>query len=97
MKMSKKLKCHYLKLVFFLRYKLIPHKIHGGYLICPNCGRISVCPCKACKTARKTYNITKFKEFEWVNGELVKCPHCGFTAHIDYWAFDGCLSERIYI
>ncbi len=95
--MKKKLKCYYLKLLFFLRYKLIPTKIAGSYLICPNCGKVVVCPCESCRNTRKTHNIAKFKEFEWINGELVKCPYCGFTAHIDYWAFDGCLSERIYI
>ncbi len=96
-KKHKRLKCLYLKILFFLRYKLIHTKMAGGYLTCPNCGRVSVCPCESCRNQRRVYNVTKFKEFEWIDGEFVKCPYCGFKEHIDYWTFDSCMADRIYI
>ncbi|NIA09327.1 MAG: hypothetical protein GWP10_06270 [Nitrospiraceae bacterium] len=61
-------------------------KIAGAYLICPQCRKISVCPCSTCRKLRKQANITEYKEHQWTeDGEQVICPYCGFAGHIDYW------------
>ena len=58
----------------------------GGYLTCPECHRVSVCPCESCRNLRERAGIVDFKEFIWdVDGETVICPYCGFKANINYW------------
>ena len=62
-------------------------KIAGAYLICPRCNNIVVCSCDTCRNARKQAGIEgKYKEeIRIYNGEGIKCPYCGFKAHLDWW------------
>lgn len=53
--------------------------------MCPKCGNPVHCGCKACRRKHKD-------EVEWLkfagicdDGELSRCPTCGFTAHLDQW------------
>ena len=60
--------------------------IVGGFLTCPECGKISVCPCKTCKGLREKENITEFREYQRdADGETVICPYCGFKENLTYW------------
>ena len=50
-------------------------------MLCPKCGGSIVCGCKNC---RKYHGV---RQDEWVGlgGEIRKCPHCEYSAHIDTW------------
>ena len=76
-------------------------KIAGAYLVCPECHKISVCSCNACRRARESEGITEFKEHTVDKYDIVKCPYCGFEAHMDYWcdynmnAYENFIYERV--
>lgn len=47
---------------------------------CPRCATDLHCPCLSCAERNKG-KIT----WEWVDGELERCPVCGLTLHVDMW------------
>lgn len=49
---------------------------------CPKCGYEQYCPCPNCIGEA----IRKEKK-PWINleGDLIKCANCGYTAHCDKW------------
>jgi len=49
-------------------------------MICPECGNEMFCPCETCKS-RHGQEIT----WIWIDGEFIKCGHCGLTYHADKW------------
>ena len=62
--------------------------ITSAYYICPNCHKIVVCNCNACKTRRKKYGIKNFKEIIVdKKNDLFICPYCNHKDVLD--AFCG--------
>lgn len=49
-------------------------------MTCPKCNGEQLCPCKSC-AERNTGKVV----WRWINGELIACGHCGYTAHVDHW------------
>lgn len=45
--------------------------------MCPNCKKELNCPCEHCNNPEP--------KWIWIDGELIKCPLCGYTAHADEW------------
>lgn len=47
---------------------------------CPNCNKESACGCNSCRK-----NKIDIKRFYFVNGDFIKCPHCGSIKHVEEW------------
>lgn len=47
---------------------------------CPECEAKLYCPCKHCVDKNEDKLL-----WEWIEGELIKCPECGFIHNADYW------------
>jgi len=54
-------------------------------MTCPNCGVELDCPCSNCQGYRKRNGKISTLLWEWVDGETMMCPVCGFSASADYW------------
>lgn len=54
-------------------------------MTCPNCHINLECPCKHCQVRRLRRGEIATLLWEWTDGETMRCPACGFTAHADAW------------
>lgn len=52
---------------------------------CPNCKIQLECPCENCQKWRKKDGKVEVLLWEWIDGETMGCPICGFTEHADIW------------
>lgn len=52
---------------------------------CPNCEIDLSCPCKNCVGYRKKKGKFEALLWEWIDGETMRCPICGFTHNANFW------------
>jgi hypothetical protein len=54
-------------------------------MTCPNCQIELKCPCSNCSGYRLKNGRVEALLWEWVDGETMRCPVCGFTHLADFW------------
>jgi len=54
-------------------------------MACPNCEIDLSCPCRNCVSYRNKNGKPHVLNWEWLTGEIMMCPICGFTDHANFW------------
>jgi hypothetical protein len=54
-------------------------------MTCPGCKIKLECPCRNCRYHRKKEGKIAALAWEWVDGNTMRCPICGFTHLADFW------------
>ena len=54
-------------------------------MACPNCKIELECPCRNCQEWRERGGEVAALVEEWVDGNTIRCPICGFTHNANFW------------